>query len=465
MIGGYNQNAKDKPLKPYQITAAEWLLDRWYVQGHKGCGLFLDPGLGKTRVTLTAIDYLMKLGEIRKVLIVAPLRPVYFVWPAEIREWGFPQSNIVLHNQMTQALKEDCQIEIINYESLAKLKGFKRRWDLLVLDESTWIKTWGTQRAKSVRAVLPTIPKRLILTGTPGSNSLGDLHSQIYVLDDGESLGKTVTYFRSTYMTRGGFQGRQWILQKGREKELQDLIRDKTLRMQAEDHLDMPRIVKNDVWIELPANCAGEYNRLKRELKAHLDAGELLVGSAAAAYAKCRQFANGTVYQMQDDDTKISIKVHDEKIQAICDVFEELSGKPLLIFYNYSHDRERLLARPQFRRAPVIRGKMKMAEVKKILANWNEGAYPAILCQWQAASHGLNMQRACNDVACFGVVDSPDTYDQAFRRVYRQGVQGTQVRIHRFLARKTVDAVMLDRLEGKIATQDAFLQALKRHGD
>jgi len=316
-----------------------------------------------------------------------------------------------------------------------------------------------------MRKMVKNIPQTVILTGTPAANSLGDLHAQHYMIDRGEKLGKTVTAFRSKFCQQGGWMGRKWSVREGVKDCLLNAVKDTCLRMQAEDHLDMPKLVENEIWCKMGKVSLNQYKKLKRELFTELENGaDIMVGSAAAAYTKCKQFANGQVYSTPaEGEERVVHQVHKEKISALLELHEELAGKPLLIFYHYSHDRDRILSQGPFKKAPVLSGGMKIQDVERILNEWNSGKHHAILAQWQAASHGLNMQGCCNDIACFGLHDSLEIYDQAIRRVYRQGVSGPQVRIHRILMKDTVEEVMIERLRGKMETQSDFLHALKKH--
>lgn len=454
-----------RPLHNYQAIANDWALARMYSRGQKGAGLFLDPGLGKTRTSLTTAQTLIDLNEVRRVLVIAPLRPVYNVWPSQIEQWfGRDLSYSILHDQYKQAFNLNCQIEIVNPEGLPHLVEQAGRWDLLIIDESTKFKHWSTRRMAYLKKLLPFIRYRMILTGTPAANSLADLHAQMYILDDGARLGKTVTYFRDRFMMRGGWQGRQWVMRPDKEKELLGLVQDCCLRMDAETYLDMPELVHNDIWVELPPECRTEYNRLKRELYAQLESGDVFATTAAGAYTKCKQFANGQVYNTGEDGVKTSHKAHDLKLTALADLAEELSGKPLLLLYEFKHDLEYAQNHKAFKNAPFIRGRMKAKDVEKILYDWNCGITPVLMAQWQTISHGINMQDGgCNDIGWLGIPDNPEIYDQGFRRVYRQGVKGKQVRVHRVLARKTVNETQLERLLDKNMTQADFLDKLKEH--
>jgi len=465
MIGGYSQFAIDNPPHAYQHFATDWTMDRMYVHQWPGVGLFMDPGLGKTRCTLTVLDMLFQFGVIRRALVVGPLRPIYGVWPLEIEKWGFPQSHVILHEQHAAAMAMDQQIELINYDGLEKVVSLAKRWDMIVFDESTFCKTWDSDRTKYARAMVKHIPKRLILTGTPAAESLNDLHSQIFLIDHGLTLGRNAKQFRMNFCYKGGWYGRKWLFKEQLADYVTEAVAPLVLRMDAEDHLDMPELVDNEIWCTMPDPAYKQYKKLKRELFAELETGDVFAASAASAYSKCRQFANGQVYKQIDGGEREVHKAHDRKIQSLDELQEELAGKPLLTFYSFTSDLNRIKQRRNspFKKAPVIRGKMKNSDIEQILKEWNNGDHKHLLCQWQAGSHGLNMQGACNDVAAFGVIDSLEIFEQAKRRVYRQGVKGSQVRIHRLLTRGTVDEIQNARLHGKYANQDSFLQALKKH--
>jgi len=447
------------PLREYQNEAFNFGMQRLYVKGYQGTGLFLDPGLGKTRVTLEILNTLRGLGEVERVLIVAPMRVCSEVWPQEIAKWGFDMSTNIMCQRVKSALKNDCFIDLINPESVHLLIDHCDRWDTLVVDESTKFKNWTAKRMKHLRKMLPNFLKRIILTGTPAPNSLSDLHSQVYILDDGESIGRNVTVFRARYMERGGWQGRQWKLRPEMTDTLNEAIAPMVLRMDAESNLDMPELVVNDMYCELPPKCMAGYRQLKRELLAQLETGDILAVNAASAYIKMRQYANGAVY-----DAERSVHtVHSAKVDMLCDLVDELGGKPVLVFYQFQHDMAAIKKR--FPDAPVISGTTRPQSLKETLENWNAGSTHVLLAQNQTASHGLNMQGSGTDIVYFGLGDSLEVYDQSYRRVYRQGVKGSQVRVHRLLCRKTVDEIILERLKSKDQSQRAFFEALRVHAE
>jgi SNF2 family DNA or RNA helicase len=511
LIGGYNENAKAKPLHDYQCRAVDFVLDRLYTEDEAGAGLFLDPGLGKTRTSLTIIDLLLQMGAIEKALILAPLRPLYSVWPNELREWGFPYLSAMLHKQLDKGLVMDRPIELMNFGSVKKLAEYKNRWDIIIVDESTYLKNWSAKRTGFVKKMIKTIPKRIILTGTPAANSLQDLFSQLFIVDNGESLGRTITKFRGLYCQPSGWQGRQWAIKGGSVDLLEARISDRCLRMQCEDYLDMPDLIQNNVYVDLPTKVKGQYKRFEKELVAEIEAAEaetakyeadlekwanqvqtapglttatpmekparpmstIYSPNASGAYMKCRQLAAGMVYLIDEDGRRMKNKTpvgyeygkaHAAKLEALMEIAEGINGKPLMIGYNFKHELAEILKMIGKTGVGVIQGGMKESDVNPIIDKWNGNKLRFLVCQWRAASHGLNLQKSeCGDIAAFSLTDSPETYEQLYRRIYRQGSGTKQVRIHRILTRDTVDMVQCERVDGKLTTQKDFLEALKQH--
>jgi SNF2 family DNA or RNA helicase len=453
-------------LHQYQQNAVTFLLSRLVDQKAKGAGLFLDPGLGKTGTTLSAIDALGFLGEVRKTLVVAPLRVVHNVWPNEIEKWGLPFSTSIIHGtpkQRQQALLANTDIYLTNPESIPWLFLQRRpKFDLLVVDESTKFKNWSSKRTKALRKLLKDIPRRIILTGTPSPNGLHDLFAQIFIVDDGEALGQTLTYFRSRYFTKGGFQAREWIERPNVSQSVEQAISPLVYRLKAEDHLDLPPLIYNDVWVDLPRPIFKAYKAIEKQLFAELENGETLTASSAGAkYALCRGIANGGAYQANElTGEREEVYVHDAKLEAVSEIVDELMGKPVIIAYQCNHDLHRLEKR--YPKAPIIKGGVTQAEVLTTIEKWNKGELPVLLCQPQAMSHGLNLQAGGNDVIWVGLTDSLEVYDQLNRRLYRQGVRGA-VRIHHVLANNTIDKAMIERIRTKGKKQDTLLDSLKRY--
>ena len=444
---------------PYQADTVElgleWLLDR----DEPGLGLFADPGLGKTLMTLMLLDQMRDLGP---VLLVAPLRPVYDVWPAEVEKHGFDFRVSIVHGpKKAKALATPADIYVTNPESLKWLRDRPHPCRVLVVDESTLFKNWSAQRSKYLRKMLPRFLKRIELSGTPIPKGYDDLHSQIYILDDGERLGRTATWFRQEYCYQGGFSGREWKFRQDKAERLEAAIADTTLRLDMHDHLDLPPLVVNDVEVSLPAAVRDQYVQLETELFAELESGDTLVAnSAGAKYTLCRQVANGGAYQTDEFGSRAAVYVHEAKLDALSDIVEGYAGKPVLCAYAYNHDRDRILGR--YPDAKVICRGVKPAGVSAILQAWSAGEVPLLLVQPQSLSHGVNMQEAGNDIVWFGLPDQLELYLQLNARLHRQGVKST-VRIHRLVARDTVDELVVARVDDKDKTQKSLLAALKEY--
>lgn len=455
----------------YQGEAIDFALVRLIVEQQKGAGIFLDPGLGKTSITLSIMEVLKRRGELNRTLIVAPLRAIYKVWPDEIRKWRFPFHWSIVHGGgvtgRRRALAEPAEVFLINPEGLDWLASEYRlpAFDLIVCDESTLFKNWTAIRTKALRRMLPGIPRRLALTGTPSPNGYADLFSQLFIVDDGEALGPNVTYFRE-WACRDTGRGTQsnWEVTPLGAKEIERRIADRCLYMKAEDHLDMPELVDNLVWVDLPAKVAAAYRQLEKEMFAELDCGATLIASTAGSkYGLCRGMANGGGYEAGETGSKKdrrSLFVHDEKIAAAAEIVDELSGKPALIAYLYDHDAERLAR--VFPDAPQIRGRTPAKRINEIIDEWNAGKHHVVLVQPQSLSHAANMQAGGNDLIFVGVPDSLELYLQLVRRIYRQGVSG-QVRVHHILASDTVDVAVWNRLQSKDESQTALLASLKKY--
>ena len=455
----------------YQQAAIDFAVER-IGGGAEGAALWLDPGLGKTAITLRVIELLRQRGLAKRVLVVAPLRVIYSVWPGEIRKWGFPFSTSILHgsaNQRRKAWETPADIHLINPEGIPWLmeefRANVRRagWDFTVLDESTKFKSWSAARTKALRVLLPKLGARLELTGTPAPNHYGDLFAQLYLLDRGEALGKTLTKFRDQfcYLERGG-QFNRWAVRAGSETEIEARVAPLVLRMSALDHLDMPPLVTNPIWVDLPAGIQREYRRLEREMFAMFESMlTLMAATGGGKYALCRSVANGGAYFLDEmTQERRAGYVHGAKVEAVQDLLEDLGGKPLLCAYQYHHDRDRLLK--AFPGAPVISGGTSPQESTRIIDAWNRREIPILLVQPQAMSHGANMQAGGNDICWFGLTDQPEIHTQFNARIWRQGVAG-QVRIHYILARNTVDEAVYARLQDKDRSQAALLRAVEEY--
>ncbi len=443
-----------EPLRIYQGDMYDFGMRRLYVEGEKGCGFLADPGLGKTRVALDVVKTLMELKEVKRTLVVAPLRVAKTVWPEEVQKWEFD----LPHNNMTQWRKnynfpQQGVIDFTNFESIHHFTSVPGRYDLILLDESTKIKNWTAKRTKALRKIIKDVPRRMIMTGTMVAYSLADMFAQIFMLDDGAALGRNVTVFRARFMERGGWQGREWKIRPGCEQELLDAIAPMVMRLDAESNLDMPELIVQDIMCELPLAVQPHYRELKKKLLTQLESGEVFAVNAASAYIKMRQFGNGQVY---DEDRNV-LKVHDEKLEDLKDLVEALGDTPLLVLYQFQHD----LARIQEEFPDAVQ--LTNDNLEETVLKWNAGEIKLMLAQNASTGHGMNLQGACNHVAFYGLNDSPEIYEQSYRRVYRQGQKEGTVIVHRLLCKNTVDTVIRERVDKKLTNQKDFLKLLKTH--
>lgn len=441
--------------KPYQLEAVKFLLSNC------NSGIFLDPGMGKTSSTLAAITYLRKLGQVNKVLIIAPIRPMYKVWPDEIKKWddfAHLKYTILHGDYKNDAVHELSDIYLINPESL---KWFfesgayqKIMPDMLVIDESTKFKDYSTARFKLLKPNLIKFTRRHILTGEPAPNGYLDLFGQCYVMDRGNALGQYITHYRAQYFYPSGYGGYDWKLRPGADKEIQDKIRPYVMRLSAEDHLYMPELIFNDIMVELDPKSADIYRQFENEFIAEVGDATVLSVNAAAAGSKCRQVANGGVY----DENHFAHFVHDIKTQALVDLVEQLQGNPVLVFYEFQHDLERI--RRVFKDAPCLTG-MSGKKLDETIDRFNSGNIPILLAHPASAGHGLNLQEACHHVCFYGLTWDLDLYHQSYKRVWRQGQPANRVFVHRILAEQTLDKSVARALNQKDATQRLFLEAIK----
>lgn len=442
----------------YQRKAVKFMLQ------NSCAALFLDPGLGKTSITLESVKILKHEGMVDKVLIIAPLRVVYSVWPKEMAKWkNFEKMTIsILHGKDKEKnLAKEADVYIINPEGLSWLlvhKDFKKMgFDMLVVDESSKFKSTSSKRFKTLRPILPSFNRRYILTGSPAPNGLLDLFGQIYILDLGAALGRYITNYRSRFFYPTGFGGYEWKLQDGAEDRIQKQIRPLVLRLDADDYLDLPELIINPVEVELDKKAWAIYKEMEDELIAAIEDGDVVAVNAAVATGKCSQIANGGIY---DGDGK-PFFIHDLKAQAVADIVDELNGTPALVAYEYGHDLDRL-RKVLGSDTPYIGGGVTPAKAAGIETAWNRGEIPVLLGQPQSIAHGLNLQNAGNHVIWHSLTWNFENYDQFIRRVRRQGSKHKRVFVHHIIAKDTVDEIKLMALNRKFRTQKDLFDALNR---
>ena len=440
----------------YQGYSIDFILENPY------CGLFLDMGLGKTAITLTAID-LLKYDrlEIDKVLLIAPLRVAENTWHTEIDKWEHLQHlkiSKVLGSAANRkrALRAEADIYAINRENVPWLiayLGSYMPFDMVVIDELSSFKNPGSQRFKALRMVRPFVRRVLGLTGTPAPNGLIDLWSQIYLLDMGERLGKTLTGYRQKYFTPGQRNGHvvyNYDLQPSSEGLIRDKIGDICVSMQAKDYLELPERIDNFIPVVFDEELEKRYIDFERQsVIRFLDAEEISAVNAAALTNKLLQFANGCLY---DEERNIR-NIHNLKIDALEEILDTANGKPVLVFYSFKHD---LVAINEH----LKQYKPRKLEKAKDVQDWNNGKIQLFLAHPASAGHGLNLQAGGNIIVWYGLTWSLELYQQANARLHRQG-QTQSVIVNHLVAKGTMDEDVIQSLSRKELGQEALLQSIK----
>lgn len=357
--------------------------------------------------------------------------------------------------QRIRALETDADIYCINRENipwLVKYYGADWPFDGVVLDELSSFKSPSSKRFKAMRKVRPLIKHIVGLTGTPSPNGLIDLWAQIYLLDQGKRLGRTLTEYRNRYFNpgrRNGYVVYDWVPKDGAEDEIYRRISDICISMKACDYLKLPERVDVVRAVKLNDEAQAVYTEMEKEAVLELGPNEIVdAGTAAVVSGKLLQIANGAVY---DEDGKTHI-IHESKLDTLEDVIESVNGRPVLVFYAYQHDLERIMQR--FPQARKLEGS---AEIDA----WNRGEIPILLAHPAGAGHGLNLQAGGNHIVWFGLTWSLELYQQANARIYRQGVKGERVTITHLVAEGTIDEDVMKVLDGKATRQDALLEAVK----
>jgi SNF2 family DNA or RNA helicase len=446
--------------RPYQIRAVQHIID------NPGAGLFLEPGLGKTSCTLTALE-LFKQHKQMPALIVAPLRVCYSVWPAEAKKWGADLKVAVLHGKnKLAALESDADVYCINPEGLRWLatQRLVPHFKVVVLDESTKFKNARTQRYKTLEHLVAKVPRVICLTGTPAANNIQDIWAQVKLLDGGERLGAFITHFRKRYFMSslirvgGGRTVEEWIPRPDTAARVTAAIQDICMYMKAEDYLQMPELIYNTIPVDLPDEARDVYDVLERDLVADLGRDTVSAAHAAVVVNKLRQIVGGQVYA--DDSTQF---LHTAKLDALIDLVEEQAGQPLLVACGFQHEADaiqRALKSEFGYDVPYLGGGISAKKSDDIAMLWNEGRLPVLLAHPSSVAHGLNLQAGGHAVAWYTLTWSLEEYDQFNRRVYRQG-QKNSVIVHHLIAKDTVDERVVDVLQGKDRTQRGLLDLLK----
>lgn len=422
------------------------------------CGIFLGMGLGKTLATLVAIsDLIINRGEIKHVLIIAPKRVAQYTWQTEIEKWGFPLRYKLLacpaalrQKRVKDAPTSKTDIYIINRENVIWLVGFLKanrlRWpfDMVVIDESSSFKNHTSKRFKALKTQFHNIKRMVLLSGTPTPRGYMNLWSQIYLLDNGERLEPTITAYRWKYFTpgkRNGYVVFNWELKENAAKAIKHKVRDICFGLESTIKIKKPII--NDVYCKLTEHELTDYALFRKELLLQTDKGEITAANAASLSNKLLQYASGAVYL---EDGKQWVKVHDNKIRALRDIVDESNGQNILVFYNFIHEKERILK--AFKDAEVL-------DVDK----WNKGMQHIALAHAASCGHGLNLQFGGHIMVWFSPTFDLELYLQANARLARTG-QKEPVVIHRLLCRNTRDIEAVKALEEKNYTQKDFMRSI-----
>lgn len=439
----------------YQQYAASWIIDKKY------SALFLDCGLGKTVITLTAISVLLyDYFEITKVLVIAPLRVAHSTWDEEASKWDHLK-NIKIskvlgtEKERIAALNTKADVYIINRENVRWLVNFyKADWpfDMVVIDELSSFKSSKSERFKALRKIRPLTKRIVGLTGTPAPNGLIDLWSQIYLLDGGERLGKTVTGFREKYFLPDK-RNRHIVFtykpKEGAKEAIYEKLSDICVSMKAEDYLELPQRIDNIISVELNSAVIKQYEVLEKELILSLDDSDISAGSAAVLANKLIQMANGAVY---DENGEVKY-IHDEKLKALDELIEAASCRPVLIFYGYQHDKDRIMN-------CLSKLNPRILQSDKDIKDWNRGEVQILLAHPASCGHGLNLQAGGNIIIWFGLTWSLELYQQANARLHRQGQKETVI-IHHIIAKGTIDEKVMKALADKNTSQTALIEAVK----
>ncbi|GAB2547160.1 DEAD/DEAH box helicase [Gracilibacillus alcaliphilus] len=436
----------------YQVYATNFIVN------NPIAAIFLEMGLGKSAITLSAIyELMLERFEVSRVLVIAPLRVARDTWPEEIEKWshlnGLTYAVAVgTEKERLEALYSDAHVYIINRENVEWLiarSGFDFNFDMVVIDELSSFKSHQTKRFKSLMKVRPKVKRMVGLTGTPSSNGLMDLWAEYRILDMGERLGKFIGRFRESYFDpdkRNQHMIFSYKPKPGAEKAIYDKIADITISMKGTDYLKLPNLMMNEVPVTLNHKEKETLDVMKRDLIATIKGEDITASNAAALSGKLLQMANGAVY----DDKGSVIQIHDRKLEKLEDIIEAANGKPVLIAYWFKHDLQRIQSR----------FKVEILTSSESIKRWNEGKIQIAAIHPASAGHGLNLQAGGSTLVWFGITWSLELYQQTNARLYRQGQTDTVV-IHHLIAKDTMDERVMEALNKKNNTQSALIDAVK----
>lgn len=435
-----------------------------YIEENPVSAIFLDMGLGKTVLTLTALaDLLFDSFEAHRVLVIAPLRVARDTWPEELAKWehlSHLQFSVAVgtESERRAALTKPADIYVINRENvqwLIEQSELPFDFDTVVIDELSSFKNHQSKRFRALMKVRPKIKRIVGLTGTPSSNGLMDLWAEFRLLDMGKRLSRFIGQYRTEYFQPDKRNGQVIFTYKplpDAEKRIYEKISDITISMKSVDHLQMPELITAEYPVRMSDPERDRYDEMKRDLVLQLPDGEITAANAAALSNKLCQMANGAVY----NDTGGVQYIHDRKLDALEDLIEAANGKPLLVAYWFKHDLVRIAERLQARHIPFSK-----LDTSESIARWNRGELPVALIHPASAGHGLNLQSGGNAIIWFGLTWSLELYQQTNARLWRQGQTSETVVIHHIIAKDTIDERVIKTLSEKDRTQTALIDAVK----
>lgn len=435
-----------------------------YIETHPVSAVFLDMGLGKTSITLTAIgNLLFDSFEVHRVLVIAPLRVARNTWTAEVDKWDHLQNlicSVVVGTEAERkvALMRQADIYIINRENVQWLIEESRipfTFDMVVIDELSSFKNHNTKRFKALLKVRPKVNRIVGLTGTPASNGLMDLWAQFRILDMGQRLGRFITKYRNDYFMPDKRNGQiiySYKLLPNAEDAIYRKISDITISMKSTDYLVMPKLVSSEYEVEISEEEMGRYEKMKRELVLTLDGGEITAANAASLSNRLSQMANGAIY----DDCREIVHIHDRKLDVLEDLIEAANGKPVLVAYWFNHDLMRITERLGEKKIPF-----RKVDNPESIQKWNKGEIPVALIHPASAGHGLNLQSGGSTIIWFGLTWSLELYQQTVSRLWRQGQNDETVVVQHIVTKGTIDQRIMKVLSQKEHTQTALIDAVK----
>lgn len=435
-----------------------------YIKNNPIAAVLLDMGLGKTVITLTAInDLLNDSFEVHKILIIAPLRVAKTTWSDEIQKWEHLSNlrysvAVGAEKERLDALERPADIYIINRENIQWLiekSGVPFDFDMVVIDELSSFKNHQSKRFRSLLKVRPRVRRMVGLTGTPTTNGLMDLWAQFRLLDMGQRLGKFIGKYRAAYFRPDKMNGQIVFSYKplpGAENRIYEAISDITISMRANDHLKMPELISTQYPVQMSQSERLKYDALCKELVLTLPDGEITAANAAVLSGKLSQMANGAIYT----DGGETVRIHDRKLDALEDIIESMNGRPLLVAYWFRHDFERISERLHALHIPFAR-----LDTEDSIRRWNSGNLPVALIHPASAGHGLNLQSGGSAMVWVGLTWSLELYQQTVARLWRQGQTSGTVVVQHIVTENTVDERILAALQKKDCTQAALIEAVK----